>query len=87
LENYIKGCMSLKKYLRGCVSLKKYKSQGKAVEVNIKEENSSDFYLDSVQEFGLWTKNLWLGEVKNPMEMGGGGESLVHSRKMAPQTM
>jgi hypothetical protein len=37
------------------VSFKKYESQGKAVEVtvNSKEENSSDFCLDFVQEFGL----------------------------------
>jgi hypothetical protein len=49
----------LKKYLRGCVSLKKYKSQSKAVEVtvNSKEENSEDFCLDSVQEFGIWTEH------------------------------
>ncbi len=35
--------------------MKKYKSQGKAVEVtvNSKEENSEDFCLDFVQEFGL----------------------------------
>jgi len=41
---------------RGCVSLKKYKFQGKAVEVtvNSREENSEDFCLDFVQEFGLW---------------------------------
>jgi hypothetical protein len=47
--------MSLKKYIKGCVSLKKCKSQGKAVEVtvNSKEENSYDFCLDFVQEFGL----------------------------------
>jgi hypothetical protein len=34
----------------------KYKSQGKAVEVTVKskEENSCDFRLDFVQEFGLW---------------------------------
>jgi hypothetical protein len=39
------------------VSLKKYKSQGKTVEVtvNSKEENSKDFCLDFVREFGLWT--------------------------------
>jgi hypothetical protein len=45
----------LKKYVRGCVSLKKYKSQGKAVEVtvNSKEENSEEYCLDFVQEFGL----------------------------------
>jgi hypothetical protein len=43
--------------VRGCVSLKKYKSQGKAVEVtvNSKDENSQDFCLDFIQEFGLWT--------------------------------
>jgi hypothetical protein len=37
------------------MSLKKYKSQGKAVKVtvNSKEENSSDFCLDFVQEFCL----------------------------------
>jgi hypothetical protein len=37
------------------MSLKKYKSQGKAVDmtVNNKEENSEDFCLDFVQEFGL----------------------------------
>jgi hypothetical protein len=37
------------------VSLKKYKAQGKAVEVtvNSKEENSEDFCLDFVQEFGF----------------------------------
>ncbi len=36
--------------------MKKYKSQGKAVEmtVNNKEENSEDFCLDFVREFGLW---------------------------------
>ncbi len=41
--------------VRGCVSLTKWKSQGKAVEetVNSKEENSEDFCLDVVQEFGL----------------------------------
>ncbi len=41
--------------VKGCVSLKKYKSQGKAVEVTVnrKEENSEDFCLDFVQEFGL----------------------------------
>jgi len=39
--------------VRGCVSLKKCKSQGKAVEVNSKEENSQDFCLGFVQEFGL----------------------------------
>ncbi len=40
--------------VRGCVSLKKYKYQGKAIEltVNSKEENSQDFCLDFVQEFG-----------------------------------
>jgi hypothetical protein len=38
------------------VSLKKLKSQARAVEVtvNCKEENSQDFYLDFVQEFGLF---------------------------------
>jgi hypothetical protein len=43
--------------LRGCVSLKKQKSQGKAVEmtVNNKEDNSKDFCLDFVQEFGLYS--------------------------------
>ncbi len=37
------------------MSLKKYKFQGKAVEatVNSKEENTEDFCLDFVQEFGL----------------------------------
>jgi hypothetical protein len=37
------------------MSLKKYKSQGKAVDmtVNNMEENSEDFFLDFVQEFGL----------------------------------
>jgi hypothetical protein len=37
------------------VSLKKYKPEGKAVEVtpNNREENSKDFCLDFVQEFGL----------------------------------
>jgi hypothetical protein len=47
----------LNKYVEGCVSLKKSKSQDKAVEVavNSKEENSQDFCLDFVQEFGLWT--------------------------------
>jgi hypothetical protein len=37
------------------LSLKKQKSQGKAVELTVKskEENSSDFCLDYVQEFGL----------------------------------
>ncbi len=37
------------------MSLKKYKSQGKTVEVtvNSKEENSSNFCLDFVQEFGF----------------------------------
>jgi hypothetical protein len=41
------------------VNWKKNKSQGKAVEltVNSKEENSEDFCLDFVQEFGLWTGN------------------------------
>ncbi len=41
------------------MSLKKQKSQGKAIEVivNSKEENSSDFCLDFVQEFGLWAKS------------------------------
>jgi hypothetical protein len=41
------------KAVRGCVSLKKYKYHGKALEVtvNSKEENSSDFCLDFVQEF------------------------------------
>jgi hypothetical protein len=41
------------------VSLKKHKSQDKAVEVtvNSKEENSEDFCMDFVQEFGLWTGN------------------------------
>ena len=36
--------------------MKKYKSQGKAVKVavNSKEENSEDFRLDFVPEFGLW---------------------------------
>ncbi len=40
------------------MSLKKQKSQGKAVEVtvNSKEENSSDFCLVFVQEFGLRTR-------------------------------
>ncbi len=39
--------------VRGCVSWKKIKSQAKAVEVtvNSKEENSSNFFLDFVQEF------------------------------------
>jgi hypothetical protein len=39
------------------MSFKKYKSQGKAVQVtvNSKEENSLDFCLDFVQEFGLNT--------------------------------
>ncbi len=39
----------------GCVSLKIWKSQDKAVEVtvNSKEENSEDFCLDFIQEFGL----------------------------------
>ncbi len=43
----------LYKYIRCCVSLKN--SQGKALEmtVNCKEENSEDFCLDFVQEFGL----------------------------------
>jgi hypothetical protein len=42
--------------MRDCVSLKKNKSQGRAVDetVNSKEENSKDFCLDFVQEFGLW---------------------------------
>ncbi len=37
------------------MSLKKWKSQGKAIEVtvNSKEENSEDFCLDFVKEFGL----------------------------------
>jgi hypothetical protein len=41
--------------VRGCVSLKKYKSQGVTVEVTVNnmEENSSDFFLDFVQEYGL----------------------------------
>ncbi len=39
-------------FVRGCVSLKKLKSQGKVVEVTV--NNSSDFFLDFVQEFGLW---------------------------------
>jgi hypothetical protein len=41
--------------VRGCVSLKKQTSRGKVVEVtaNNKEENSSDFCLDFVQEFAL----------------------------------
>ncbi len=36
--------------------MKKLKSQARAVEVtvNCKEENSQDFYLDFVQEFGLF---------------------------------
>jgi hypothetical protein len=40
--------------LRGRLSLKKLKSQGRAVEVtvNSKEENSSDFSLYVVPEFG-----------------------------------
>ncbi len=44
--------------------MKKYKSQGKAVEVTVnnKEENSSDFCLDFVQEFGLWCMN-YVGSV------------------------
>ncbi len=43
----------------GCLSLKKHKSHGKAgeVTVNNKEENSSDFCLDFVQEFSLRTKS------------------------------
>jgi hypothetical protein len=48
--------------VRGCVSLKKYNFQGKDVDVtlNSKEENSQDFCLDFVQEFGLWMKCiLW----------------------------
>jgi hypothetical protein len=45
--------------VRGCASLKKQKSQDKAVEatVNNKEENSSDFCLDFVQEFGICTRS------------------------------
>jgi len=41
--------------VKGCVSLKKYKSQNTAIEVtmNSKEENSKDFCLDFVQEFGV----------------------------------
>ncbi len=37
------------------MSLKKQKFQGKAVEVTVnnKKENSEDFYLEFVQEFGL----------------------------------
>ncbi len=55
LQKYVGGCVSWKKYVRGCVSLKKQKSQGKAVEmtVNSKKENSLDFCLDFVQEFGV----------------------------------
>jgi hypothetical protein len=41
------------------MSLNKYKSHGKAVEVtvNSKEENSYDFCLDLVQEFGSGREN------------------------------
>ncbi len=37
--------------------MKKYKSQGKVVDVSVnsKEENSLEFFLDFVQEFGLCT--------------------------------
>ncbi len=37
--------------------MKKYKSEGKALEVTVnnKEENSSDFCLDLIKEFGLWS--------------------------------
>jgi hypothetical protein len=48
--------------VRGCASLKKYNFHGKDVDVilNSKEENSRDFCLDFVQEFGLWKKcTLW----------------------------
>jgi hypothetical protein len=47
----------VKEKSRNCKRLKKYKSQGKAVEVtvNSKEENSYNFCLDYVQEFGLCT--------------------------------
>jgi len=55
--------------VRGCVNLKKYKSQGKAVEsvevtVNIMEENSYDFCLDFIQEFGHEAKNFGCSEKK-----------------------
>jgi hypothetical protein len=52
LYEYVRGFVSLKKYVRCCMSFKKYKSQGKAV--NSKKENSEDFCLDLIQEFGLW---------------------------------
>jgi hypothetical protein len=48
------------------VSFKKYIFQGKAVEVtvNSKEENSEDFCLDFVQEFGQVTQK-WHTECGN----------------------
>ncbi len=57
-QKYGRGCMSLNTYVRGCISWNKQKSQGKAVEVTLicKEENSKDFCLDFVQEFGPCTR-------------------------------
>ncbi len=48
------GVVFYRYFSLGCVSLKIQKSQGKAVEVtvNSKEEKSSDFCLNFVQEFG-----------------------------------
>ncbi len=45
----------MSKYVTGCMTLKQQKSQGKAVQVavNNKAENSKDFCLDFVEEFGL----------------------------------
>jgi len=56
--------------VRGCVSLKKkFISQGKGVEVtvNSNEENSKDFCLYFVQEFGLCTVHFHSTEIS----MGG----------------
>jgi hypothetical protein len=52
------------------VNFKKYKSQGKAIEVtvNSKEENSSDFCLDFVPEFGIKRINSIKGKTDTKIQ-------------------
>jgi hypothetical protein len=67
------------------MSLKKYKSQGKAVDVNVssKEENSEDFCLDFVQEFGLCSleSTRVYNAAKTSLD-----SNFVHKRTLSPAT-
>ncbi len=68
----------MKKYVKGCVSMKKQKSCGKYVGGDcIKQENSLDFFLDFVQEFGLWTNQY----VKLLLTLQMGANALIFTRQ------